>query len=92
MFLWRQPGPGGQMAARFKRSWIDLDRERQRGERSHAGNRGQTLADLVGFMRGGQFGIEFLYPGVEMLDLLAQQDGPLLSGSLRTNRLEVADP
>jgi hypothetical protein len=29
-FFWRQTDPGGEMALRFKRRWINLDRQRQR--------------------------------------------------------------
>jgi hypothetical protein len=40
------------MASGFEHHRVDLDGKRQRGNRAHAGDGGQTLADLAGFMRG----------------------------------------
>src|SRR5271157_4387593 len=75
MFRRCQTGPGGEVPTRFKRRGIDLHRQRQRGDWAHAGDRGQALAHRVGFVRGGEFDLYFLDPGVEIRDLLAQQDG-----------------
>src|SRR5271165_5073300 len=75
MFRWCQTGPGGEVTTGFKRRGIDLDRQRQRGDWAHAGDRGQALAHRVGFVRGGEFDLYFLDPGVEIRDLLAQQVG-----------------
>ena len=72
MFLRRQTGPRGQVAAQFERAGIDLDRQRQCGDRTDAGDGGQALADRIGFVRGGQPSIDVSDLGVERLDLLAQ--------------------
>src|SRR3954447_21499895 len=61
------------MTTGLKRSRVYLDRQRQCGDRTHPGDCGQALADLIGFMHGGHFDIDFPDPGVEGLDLLAQQ-------------------
>ena len=48
----------GEMASGFEHRRVDLDGKRQRGNRAHARDGDQTLADLAGFMRGVQFGID----------------------------------
>jgi len=57
---------------------IDLGRQRQSDDRTDAGNGGQTLADLAGFVRGVQFGVDFADTGVDFVDLLTQEGEHLL--------------
>ena len=62
------------MASGFEHRRIDLDSKRQRGNRAHARDGDQTLADLAGFVRGVQFGVEVFDTGVDLVDLLTQKD------------------
>jgi len=80
--------PCGEMASGLEHLRVDLDGKRQRGNRAHAGNRvakrtdvpedvsrtgDQTLADLAGFVRGVQFGVDVFDADVDFVDLLAQK-------------------
>ena len=51
-FLRREARPCGEMAPGFEHRRVDFDGKRQRGNRAHARDGDQTLADVAGFMRG----------------------------------------
>jgi hypothetical protein len=68
------------MASGFEHRRVDLDGKRQRGHGAHARNGDQTLADLAGFVRGVQFGVDVFDTGVDFVDLLTQKNEPCLSG------------
>ena len=54
---------------------FSYDNVRNRRFDLHSQNRGQTSAYRLGSVRGGEFDLYFLDPGVEIRDLPAQQDG-----------------
>jgi hypothetical protein len=51
---------------------VTRDPQRQCGDGAYAGDCRQPLTDSLGFVRGGQFDFDFLDPGAEIRDLLAQ--------------------
>ncbi|MBV8095381.1 MAG: hypothetical protein JO110_19555, partial [Acetobacteraceae bacterium] len=59
------------------------DNVRNRRFDLHSQNRGQTSAYRIGSVRGGEFDLYFLDPGVEIRDLPAQQTAmSLASGEM----------
>ncbi len=66
------------MASRLEHRRVDLDGKRQRGDWADARDGDETLADLAGFVRGVQFGVDFFDTGVGFVDLLTQSNKHLL--------------
>src|ERR1700727_2362247 len=73
-FLRGQACPGGEMAAGFEHRRVDLDGQCQRDNWADARYGDQTLAELAGFVRGAQFGVDFLDTGLNFVNLPAKKD------------------
>ena len=92
VLLRRQSQPGREVTAGRERRRIDLQRERQSGDRADAGDPGQQPAERIGLVRRQQLHIDLLQPRVEVRDLFAQQRqhrlGRRRKGGLPLNSLE----